>query len=66
MERLPDVGKSVKFNDPWFYTGAGVVKRVQFKPHHAVLVLVDEIDDPKNQHWIGREVWLLPGHLTPL
>lgn len=66
MDGMPRVGVSVKFTDPWFYNGAGVVVALQHKPHQAVLVKVDEIDDPKNQRWVGREVWLLPGYLTVL
>jgi hypothetical protein len=66
MDDLPKVGEFVRFDDPWFYPGTGHVKQVQFKPHHAVLVLIESIEVNDNQRWVGKETWILPGHLTVL
>lgn len=66
MQGLPKVGAKVRFDDPWFYPGTGEVTQVNTQPHHSVLVRVETIDDPNNQRWVGRETWLLPGHLTVL
>jgi len=66
MDGLPKEGDRVRFDDPWFYPGTGTVVRVQRHPHEAVLVLVETIEDKHNQHKVGKESWILPGHLTLL
>lgn len=67
MDQLPEIGDQVRFDDPWFYPGQGVVVGVQTQPHHAVEVLVGQMDDEVHRkNWDGKKVWLLPGHLTPL
>lgn len=64
MEDMPKHGSAVRFEDPWFYKGEGVVVQVQFQPHQAVLVDIKTMDDERHQNWVGRSVWVLPGHLT--
>ena len=67
MYGLPSPGDRVRFDDPWFYPGEGTVVEVQTKPHHAVKVLVGQMDDEiHRKNWDGKETWLLPGHLTLL
>lgn len=63
MDGFPAKGERVRWTDPWFYNGEGVVLAIQRHPHHAVQVQILEIDDPGNQRWVGRTTWLLPGHL---
>ena len=67
MKGLPRPGDEVRFNDPWFYPGEGTVVRVQTEPHHAVLVKVSDMTgEVHRKHWVGREVWILPGNLELL
>lgn len=64
MDGLPRRQDHVRFEDPWFYTGEGVVMQIQTSPHEAVLVDIKTMDDERHQNWVGRMVWVLPGHLT--
>lgn len=66
MDHLPKKGDRVRWADPWFYDGVGMVLATQRRPHHAAQVQILEIDDPRNQQWVGRTTWLLPGFLTLL
>ncbi len=66
MDGLPRRGVRVRWQDPWFYDGEGIVLATQVTPHHSVQVQILEIDDPTNQTWVGRTTWLLPGYLTVL
>ena len=59
-------GDTVSFDDPWFYPGGGTVLRVQKTPHEAVEVRVAWMDAHSQQHWVGRDVWILTGHVHPV
>jgi hypothetical protein len=60
MDSLPKKGDSVTFDDRWFYRGTGTVVDIQEKPHHAVLVKVETIEDKgAPQKWVGKETWIL-------
>lgn len=58
------VGDRVEFRDPWFYPGTGLVVELQHQPHEAVKVQILTIEDSANQHWMGRETWLLRGNVS--
>jgi len=61
---IPRKGATVEFADPLGYSGRGIVVKSQLRPHHAVLVFVEEITDRTDQSVVGRRVWLLGQHVT--
>lgn len=64
MKGLPRKGDDVRFEDPWFYKGEGLVVQVQTNPHEAVLVYIERMDDELHQNWVDRSVWVLPSYIT--
>lgn len=57
-------GALVDVHDPLGYSGRGTVTEVQTLPHHAVFVRMETITDRIDQRAVGREVWVLTGHVT--
>lgn len=57
-------GESVEVVDPLGYHGMAVVLDEQTTPTHAVLVRMLTITDRTDQSMVGRETWVLAGHVT--
>lgn len=59
-------GDYVSVHDPLGYSGLGTVRKVQSRPHDAVLVLMHTITDRTYQGAVDREVWVLTGHVSKM
>lgn len=66
MIQMPKPGQHVDVHDPLGYSGRGTITAVMVNPHHAVLVRMETITDRVDQSTVGKEIWVLTGHVEPV